>query len=271
MAHLDKDLSLPPSIPGMIDAYQFAMAKIVRAYRDLEDAKQQLNSAFGQSAYMEAIDHYSRQEGEEAAKNIQKINTKKAWRVFIGLLGVDKFLSLERRKRLEDKIESGDLPEITLDNVTQELFGIIESARELEKEAVLEVANLLSPARKKILQGKYVTNDKNAHYAVGSKVILQYYVYNNLWGCSYVSVLPAEKPSILAIDRVFHLLDGAGVLRGYNGELCDAIEGSQDGNGETDYFTFRACKNGNLHLGFKRMDIVEKINMIANDSVSLHG
>jgi len=50
--------------------------------------------------------------------------------------------------------------------------------------------------------------------------------------------------------------------------LVDAINTS-NGTGETEYFKFKACKNGNLHLEFKRMDLVSKLNQLAGCETAL--
>ena|SRR5439155_23407886 len=43
--------------------------------------------------------------------------------------------------------------------------------------------------------------------------------------------------------------------------LIDAIEAAKDG--ETDYFRFKCFRNRNLHLEFKRLDLVAKLNAVA--------
>lgn len=35
------------------------------------------------------------------------------------------------------------------------------------------------------------------------------------------------------------------------------------GPGETDLFAFRCCANGNLHLRFRRLDLLARFNQIA--------
>jgi len=56
-----------------------------------------------------------------------------------------------------------------------------------------------------------------------------------------------------------------GVLKGI--DISDDLDLSglvgEDGIGETDYFAFRCFKNGNLHLIFKRPDLVRRLNQIA--------
>jgi hypothetical protein len=51
-------------------------------------------------------------------------------------------------------------------------------------------------------------------------------------------------------------------LRRRSGKAA-AIEASRTGSGETEYFRFKCCRNHNLHLEFKRLDLVEKLNAIA--------
>ena len=46
-------------------------------------------------------------------------------------------------------------------------------------------------------------------------------------------------------------------------QLIDAIEAAKDGTGETEYLRFRCFRNRNLHLEFKRLDLVAKLNAIA--------
>jgi hypothetical protein len=45
--------------------------------------------------------------------------------------------------------------------------------------------------------------------------------------------------------------------------LVAAIEAAEDGHGETAYFKFKCHKNRNLHLEFKRLDLVKQLNGLA--------
>lgn len=70
--------------------------------------------------------------------------------------------------------------------------------------------------------------------------------------------------ALRALENVFTALDGKGsITKTHNGEIIDAINRSTDGTGETDYFRFRACRNRNLHLEFKRLDLLARLNQIA--------
>lgn len=65
------------------------------------------------------------------------------------------------------------------------------------------------------------------------------------------------------LDRILHLLDG----KPAKDTMTDAaaVVGrvqSKPDEIETDYMTFKLCVNGNLHIGFKRPDLVASINRI---------
>jgi hypothetical protein len=68
------------------------------------------------------------------------------------------------------------------------------------------------------------------------------------------------------IDRVFALLDGKEPCPKFEGPLTRAIIMSENGRGDSDYFSFRCCMNGNLHLTIKRPDLLQRLNdRIAQD------
>ncbi len=68
-----------------------------------------------------------------------------------------------------------------------------------------------------------------------------------------------------AMDNVFHMLDGKGIPPGYNGPLITAInQTGPEGKGQTDYFKFALyAGNGNMHLEFRRIDLVDQLNSVA--------
>ena len=63
------------------------------------------------------------------------------------------------------------------------------------------------------------------------------------------------------VDRVFKTLDGKKYVE--RSLSCAMNTAFQDGGYyEDEYFAAKAYKNGNLHLRFKRADLVEKVNLI---------
>lgn len=80
------------------------------------------------------------------------------------------------------------------------------------------------------------------------------------WDMLHVAYRSDQK--LTALDNVFQLLDGKGPVQSYYGPLYDEIQRSLAGTGETEFFKFKCCLNGNLHLEFKKMDLVAKLNAV---------
>lgn len=73
-----------------------------------------------------------------------------------------------------------------------------------------------------------------------------------------------HQQELTAIDGIFHLLDGRGIMRENMGPLVKAIDATDNtGRGETEFFRFKCYKNRNLHLEFLRLDLVKQLNGLA--------
>jgi hypothetical protein len=97
-------------------------------------------------------------------------------------------------------------------------------------------------------------------------VILGYCV-DQRWG-GHFDVYYAKKQHLQALDNVFHLLDGQGIAR-YPNDLATAIDtvGNKGGQEcQTSYFRCKWFRNGNLHITFERLDLVQEINKRAGAS-----
>jgi hypothetical protein len=127
---------------------------------------------------------------------------------------------------------------------------------EMAKEAVREVFEFLRP--RKTRGHDYVTNEI---FEIGPRVILPYQVTRS-YGSTF-SVDFEDKPKLRALENVFSYLDGHGFAgKTFNGDLIDAINKctTSKPTGETQYFKFRCCLNRNLHIEFKRLDLLARLN-----------
>lgn len=162
----------------------------------------------------------------------------------------------------DDDAETADnrktiFPEITPENIIAVAAGMVQSANEFLEEAVAEEYDFWRPHR----NGDYKTNRN--FWKLDRKIIKTWMVES--WGysghpfrCSY-----SNQAHIVALDNIFHMLDGMGPVAEFKGELASAIEMSPTGNGETKYFKFKCFHNRNLHLQFKRQDLLDRFNEIA--------
>jgi hypothetical protein len=102
----------------------------------------------------------------------------------------------------------------------------------------------------------------NTEFELGKRVILTWMVEKG-WNRGKFRVNYHRDKHLTALDNVFYMIDGKGPIKSYHGPLYDAITDSPDGTGKTEYFKFRCCINGNLHLEFLKPALVAKLNAIA--------
>jgi hypothetical protein len=180
---------------------------------------------------------------------------RQAWRILTDRLGITNLMSVKKRGEFERQLKDGDLPEITEDSILDIIMGLVDQAKDFATEASKEVFEiLLRPQR-----SRYKTNSV---FRIGRRVILSHRVEQR-YSSRQFRVAYHREQEITAIDGVFHLLDGKGVMREHRGPLVQAIDASADGRGETEYFKFKCFKNGNLHLEMKRVDLVTRLNGLA--------
>lgn len=186
-----------------------------------------------------------------------------AWRYLVDRIELKKLASVRRAGEIDRQINDGtDLPDITLDN----LFGWLQSlngqAGKFLEEAVVEVFEFLRPPSL-----RYKTN---SGFKVGRRVILCNRV-EKAWTGSRFRVTFHFENELRALDNVFHMLDGRPLSAYRNGDLINAIQESACGTGETEYFRFKSFLNSNLHLEFRRMDLVQRLNEVGGNGLPMPG
>jgi hypothetical protein len=181
--------------------------------------------------------------------------------VILDRSGLRKLLSVKAAKEIDEALARGDVPAITCETVKATLAGHSAKAKDYLRDAVVEVHNWLRP------RSEYKTNSE---FDIGRKVILGWAVTTG-WKTGSFRVNYHRDANFRALDNVFALLAGNPQPTSHNGPLADAICASPSGTGETEFFRFRCFKNGNLHLEFKRMDLIEKLNAIAGGNALYSG
>lgn len=178
---------------------------------------------------------------------------REAWKIIANRLGIKTAMSIKAREEFEKQLSDGDLPEIDENAILNMIFGLVDRAKEFAANAAKEVFEILRPHR-----GDYKTNDV---FKIGKRVILAYYCERQ-WNGKKFRINYSRDKYVTAIDGLFRLLDGKTPLQNGRGELIEAVSNSPDGRGETEYFKFKCFKNQNLHLEFKRLDLVKQINLL---------
>lgn len=255
------DLTTRGAVATMIETYNREVERIKAAYAELQKAQDNLDATFGNpdgyySRFQVLTD---RRHNPSDAVNVALTEIKgTAWRQVANLLEVRKQMSEKRTKDFDEKMSNPDkLPELTLDAAYDLLKTLIDNVGTFNQEAIDEAYDFLRPSRA-AWEKPYKTNEKNATEHIGKKVIMSWIVEANYSGG--LRVKHGSEARLTTLDRVFHFLDGKAMTDGYKSPLVDAINTAKDGCGETAYFRFKAYWNGNLHVEFKRADLLQEFN-----------
>jgi hypothetical protein len=246
----------------MAAEFQAACADIRKAYELLEGAKNRLSEAFEGRYGFNVIpeNRCYRKLTEECEGLINKLRAA-AWGAIAEKVSMRQLMPTDKIKEFDRMISTAQdkdgkpLPDVQEENIVAMLADLAGNLEEYFEGACKEVFRFLRP------RGLPATNlVTNSQFRLGRKVILPNVVRISYGGGFDVNTY--YQDDVRQLDNVFSLLDGQGPVKTYRGSLGDAIfESGRPGKGETKYFAFQCCKNGNLHLTFKRMDLVEKLNL----------
>jgi hypothetical protein len=255
---MTSSLTRRSTVRELVQAFQSAEATVRSSFAAIVEAERELNLAFCagnmREISVEACDHGS-SNFKDADRCIERMQ-RHAWEIIVQRLEMRRSMSIARWHELEAQLRTGDLPPITEPNVTAFAERYMDSLPVMLREAVTEVFEWLRPPG-----SEYATNSE---YEVGERVILPSTVEQWRWLGKKYHVKHHSQQRLVALENVLNSLAGNGqIAKHYQSALQTAIEASDDGTGETELFTFRACKNGNLHLRFKDTSLLARFNQIA--------
>jgi len=249
---LCKELIKPDTIVSMCEAYSAAQQEVAEAYELLDRAKKRLSSSgLGDNVMDRNVHGYNI---PDDAKNIAKIIKKNAWYKIIERSQVKNLMSVKRSEELDKQIESGDIPEISVATVLDLMNNFSSGMRSLLHETMQETFNILRP--------RCSNHKTNTEYEIGKKVILTGMVDH---GYSYFHLNYRRDQDLRSIDNAFHLMDGKGPIK-YPGDMTTQIQAAiqaKEDTCETEYFKCKWYMKGTLHIEFKRLDLVAKLNKMA--------
>ena len=257
------------SAEEMANVYRDATAKIRELAASLDNETGRIKEAFAaESSYDFGISLHYRSSSESIDAILHQMKLS-AWGAIIEKLNIRRLMSSKRIAELDHALGRGsrnyygqeappDFPEITPENIIAVAQGYIMSATEFLEEAVVEEYEFWRPSRHR------ADYKRNSDWKLNRKIIRPWIVERNYGGgfrCNY-----SNGSHVTALDNIFRMLDGKGPVEEYKGPLSSAIETCPDGKGETEMFKFKCYGNGNLHLEFKRQDLLDLFNSIAGKS-----
>jgi hypothetical protein len=268
------DLARRTTISELCCAWTVSEREVKAAFKLLRRAESRLEEVFGGSdRHRFTIQSYKHTHLDlsNPSECVERLR-RQAWAVIAERLELRTVMSLAQVRELDRQIETGEgLPPIRYDDLFATVEALLNRRGEFLREKVHECYRWLRPdswnehRRDSYGYTPLKTNTKSFAAGVGPKVIITY-------GCergysrSGFTVSHHKRDNLRAIDQVFHLLDGKEQPRTFNGELCDAVAEQTKGGAseaQTDYFRVKCYSNQNLHLEFKRRDLLDKFNLMA--------
>jgi hypothetical protein len=246
------------SVTEAVAIYEQAERDIRAAFDLVARAERRLTETFvlGDSPTIHVHDRWGKVNFDRIDESLEELR-RQIWRQLVERLELRRFMSIRAWNTLDHQLREGkDVPEITHETVTAMGQQFQQQMGSMLEEAVQEVFEWLRPRG-----SDYKTNSE---FEIGPRVILSY-VVERAWGGDGFRVCYHREPNLTALENVFSALDGKGaVTKGHYSLLSTAIkESGKAGRGETEYFRFRCFKNRNLHLEFKRPDLLARLNQIA--------
>ena len=197
----------------------------------------------------------------DASEVIRREVDRVAWAYLMDESGLRTFMDAEARKKWTEQLcDTGELPELTAENVRATFQTMHASRGEMFERGVIGCFRRLS--------WDYRTNNP---FRFGKRLILRSLVSVSPWRCNRTAarglLVHAGYDRTNELDdlvRVFHVLDRQPEpdhRQGCYRMVSDAID-RREWRVVTEYFQLVWFKNGNGHLTFKRLDLVEKLNAI---------
>ena len=246
------------TLHAIVQNYQEATKEVSNAFESLQKAKKRLKATLGD--YHDTIiptrfSNYDIDDGPGKSITIIKRNT---WHYIFNKTEVLNLISESKKSELERQMESGEMPDVTLESVRDTLEYIKTNVKDFADEAIREAFNYLRPR-----SSEFKTNSE---FEVGHKVIINYAV--NFWNDRF-RLDYGEDRHIRCIDNAFSLLDGKGPVK-YPGDLVTTIRSAMDGRKqecETAYFKCKWLKKSTLHIEIKRSDLLMEFNRVGGGNM----
>jgi hypothetical protein len=249
--HGESEILVPESIEGMVVQYNILVNQITEAHVLTEKAEENAKQ-FG--VYIQGGRNSSHITFDlKDALSFLKVDS---WKMLTEKTKTNSFASEKRVKDFNDQMKNRDVPDFTVENINAFLENLKNSLPQIFVESVNEVFNWLRPWNCE----KYKTNEKNAKFELGEKIIIE----SAMDSYGFRGFSSYRENMFRNLDNIFHIMDKQPTAI-YPKDIKTLVSiAGKDGNLlETDYFSMKWFKNRNMHVKFKRMDLVEKLNAIA--------
>ncbi len=258
------------TIQEIVDRRNRAVSLFAGAHAALADAYDRLGQAFAALPGRPGSTSYDLNGDRQAAALLpvvqvpaapdflaaaQLVTDRRVWGHLVTVTDLERLMDKTAKDGLRQQLHR-EPPEVTVGNVEATLEQFVLDADTIFKRGLATVFSALDR--------RFRSHDG---WKIGGRVILD----GALSLDGYWSHYRNQRDALQDIERVFHVLDSKPMPLSYAG-IVGAVEQSRHGafgarqsEAESDYFTARCFKNGNLHLWFKRDDLLERVNRLLGD------
>jgi hypothetical protein len=193
----------------------------------------------------------------DVEKNLQRAVDSGAWAYLLSESGLRTFMDQKARQEWDESIEKGNFPEFNDANLRATFTLLYDSRADMFERGVIAVFKSLS--------WDYKTNKP---FRFGKRIVLRF-IRGSITaarggGTSLAYVNQRKTDELDDLTRVLSVLDGKPEPDHRQGwfHLLNRVNHTTDPDAENDYMSVRSFRNGNGHVTFKRLDLVEKMNRI---------
>lgn len=236
-----KNLSLPTTLTDLLLARNDALRLIADARRITEMAKEVLGR-YGTSL----LPHGAQLHDDES--KVRRELDDRMWRRAFDLTGFKQLMDAQAVEKFEKSL-CPEPPEFTEETIRATFIDLQINAGQMFRRGVFNVFRYLSD--------DYRTNAREP-FRIGRKVVMTCMVRTS-FGRGLCIRHGTSSDRLNDLDRVFQTLDG----KQYHSRTLESdmnIAFAQGEIFESDFYRVKAFKNGNMHVEFKRVDLLDKVN-----------
>ncbi|SKA40509.1 Methyltransferase domain-containing protein [Enhydrobacter aerosaccus] len=249
-----------------LDLFGQAFTVLTTAAEALDQAKAAF-FAIDQRGRSDRFTHFNEQEQahflaglevpelETFTEAARKMVDRRMWAVLVEMTDLERLMDKQAKDQLHRQLQE-EVPEAIESNVYATLQQLMLDADVIFKRGI---ANCFTS-----LDRRFRSHDG---WKIGSRVILS----RAFGDTGHWNFYRSERDTLHDIDRTFNVLDGRQNPHLVGGIVHAVEQARQGGWGarqtevESDYFKVRVFMNGNLHIWFKRDDLVEKVNALLGE------
>jgi hypothetical protein len=236
-----KNLALPTTLTDLLLARNDALRLIADARRLTEMAMAKL-APYGTSLFPHGAKIH------DDAMKVRRELDDRMWRRAFDITGFKQLMDADAVAEFEKSL-CPEPPEFTEETIRATFIDLQISAGHMFRRGVFNVFRYLSDS--------YRTNAREP-FRIGRKVVMTCMIRPS-FGCGLCIRSGTSSDKLNDLDRVVQTLDG----KQYHSRTLESemnLAFSQDEIFENEYYRAKAFKNGNLHVEFKRLDLLDKVN-----------